>query len=272
MAYRRSPQIRLGFGRGLTPVIKWLLIINVVVFIIQALDRSGYVTEQFGLSPHAVFTVPAFWQVFTYQFLHGGFFHIFFNMFVLWMFGTEVEMALGSKRFLRFYLLCGTGAGLITAIVFFNVPMLVIGASGAILGVLVAFAIMFPNRVVYVYFLLPIKVKYLVMIMIGLDLLASISSGAGSGVAHLTHLSGALIGFLYMKPIWRLGFLGNKYKGLKAEKRFRKEQKKQESTDKLMEEVDQILDKISKVGYENLSDKEKKILERASDTLSRRKD
>lgn len=272
MAYRRYPQMRLGFGRGLTPVIKWLLIINVVIFIIQAIDRSGYITEQFGLSPNAVFTVPAFWQVFTYQFLHGGFFHIFFNMFVLWMFGTEVEMALGSKRFLRFYLLCGTGAGLITAIAFFSVPMLVIGASGAILGVLVAFALMFPNRVVYLYFLLPIKVKYLVMIIIGLDLLASISSGIGSGVAHLTHLGGALIGFLYMKPIWKMGFLRNKYKGLKAERRFKKEQKQQESTDKLMEEVDQILDKISRVGYENLTDKEKKILERASDTLSRRKE
>jgi len=270
--YRDSPKLKLGFGKGLTPVIKWLIIINIAVFVIQNLDRSGYIVDQLGLSTTDVFKVPAIWQVFTYQFLHGGFFHLFFNMFVLWMFGSEVEVTLGGKRFLRFYLLCGTGAGLITAIAFFSVPMVVIGASGAILGVLVAFAVMFPNRIVYLYFMFPIKVKYLVMIFIGLDLLASLSGGRGSGIAHLTHLAGALIGFLYMKSDWRMVSFKSKFRGFKSGRKFKKQMKEQQSTDKLMEEVDQILDKISRNGYENLSEKEKKLLERASDALSRRKD
>jgi len=200
MYNRGYGQMRMGFGRGLTPMIKWLLIANVVMFLLQIIDRSGYITQQLALNTRNVLTVPAFWQVFTYQFLHGGFFHIFFNMFVLWMFGTEVEASLGSKRFLKFYLICGTGAGIITVIIFniLGSVITVIGASGAVLGVLVAFAVMNPNRIVLLYFLFPIKVKYLVMIMVAIDLLAAWSGGGGGGVAHFTHLGGALIGFVYM--------------------------------------------------------------------------
>jgi membrane associated rhomboid family serine protease len=272
MRYYQPGQIRLGFGRGLTPVIKWLIIANVAMFVIQALDRSGTVTNYLGLSPQAVLTGPMIWQVFTYQFLHGGFFHIFFNMFVLWMFGTEVEMTLSSRRFLKFYLICGTGAGIITVLTMFSVPMLVIGASGAVLGVLVAFAVMFPNRVVYLYFLFPIKVKYLVMILIAIDLLAAWSGGGGDGVAHFTHLGGALIGFIYMKPDWKIFSLGRKVRGLRDNLKYKQQKKRQQNNDRLMEEVDQILDKISEVGYENLSEREKKILKNASNKLSQRKD
>ncbi|MBD3216820.1 MAG: rhomboid family intramembrane serine protease [candidate division Zixibacteria bacterium] len=271
MSYRGYRQVNIGFGRGLTPVIKWLIIINAAIFLIQIIDKSGYVTRQLGLSTRDVLTVPAFWQVFTYQFTHGGFFHILFNMFILWMFGSEVEMTLGSRRFLKFYLLCGTGAGIITVMALFSVPTLVVGASGAIYGVMVAFAIMNPNRLVYLWFLIPIKVKYLVLILVGMDLLYTLSGGGG-GVAYITHLGGALIGFLYMKSNWRMGALKSKITRLKSDLKYKKEKKQQESTDRLMEEVDEILDKISKVGYENLTEKEKKILERASDALSRRKD
>ncbi len=255
-------------------MIKWLLIANGVMFLLQIIDRSGYITNQLALNTRNVLTIPAFWQVFTYQFLHGGFFHIFFNMFVLWMFGSEVEASLGSKRFLRFYLLCGTGAGILTVIIFniFGSTITVLGASGAVIGVLVAFAVIDPNRVVLLYFLFPIKVKYLVMILVGMDLLAAWSGGHGSGVAHFTHLGGALIGFLYMKSDWRLLRFKRKITNIKSDIRYKKERKNQETTEKLMEEVDQILDKISRVGYENLSEKEKKILERASDALSRRKE
>jgi membrane associated rhomboid family serine protease len=266
--YRR---VSFGFGRGLTPVIKWLIIINVAIWIFQLFDKSGYITANLGLNPPEVLKGPAIWQVFTYQFLHGGFFHIFFNMFVLWMFGTEVEATLGSRRFLWFYLLCGTGAGIITVMALFSVNTIVIGASGAIYGVMIAFAVMYPNRQVLLYFLFPIKVKYLVMAMVGLDLLYTVS-GAGGGVAYVTHVGGALIGFLYMKADWHFINIRSKFTRMKSDLRYKKDKKEQESTDRLMEEVDQILDKISKVGYENLSDKEKKILERASDALSRRKD
>jgi len=269
--YNQRPQVRLGFGRGLTPVIKWLLILNVVVFVIQSLDRSGYFTNQLALIPQAVLKVPAFWQVFTYQFLHGGFFHLFFNMFALWMFGTEIETSMGSKRFLKFYLICGTGAGIITVLTCFSLPIFVVGASGAVLGVLVAFAVMFPNRVVLMYFLFPIKVKYLVLIFIGIDLLAAYS-GSNDGVAHWTHLGGAIIGFVYMKSGWKVTSIRNKLFNFKRERKFRKQQKEHETNEKMMMEVDKVLDKISKVGYDKLSDKEKKILERASDRLSRRKD
>jgi membrane associated rhomboid family serine protease len=271
MGYRGYRQVRLGFGRSFTPVVKWLIIVNVAVWIIQLVDKSGYLTLHLGLIPREVVRGPAIWQVFTYQFLHGGFFHIFFNMFVLWMFGTQVEATLGSRRFLKFYLLCGTGAGIITVMALFSVPTVVIGASGAIYGVMIAYAVMYPNNVVYLYLLFPIKVKYLVMAMVGIDLLYTVS-GAGGGVAYVTHIGGALIGFVYMKLDVRAINLRSKFTRIKSDLRYKKEKKDQQSTDKLMEEVDQILDKISKVGYENLSEKEKKILERASDALSRRKD
>ena len=169
---------------------------------------------------------------------------------------------------MKFYFLTGVGAGIINMFVsFFNNPAItIIGASGAIYGILVAYAMLFPNRLVYLYFFIPIKVKYLVIILVAVELLST--GNANSGVAHFAHLGGALVGYLYLKQNlrWKMKkwSLSNLVDRLKAEK----EARKQENDKKMMEDVDAVLDKINKVGYDNLTKDEKKILDNASDKLS----
>jgi hypothetical protein len=228
--------------------------------------------------------------------MHGGFGHIFFNMFALWMFGMEIENNWGSKKFLIFYLLCGVVAGLFQL---FLTPLLgaspavTIGASGAVYGVLIGFALMFPDRPIYLYFLLPIKAKYLVGFLIILEFL--LVDSAGSNVAHLAHLGGALAGFLFIMfdstidvPLKRSLNISSGYRSNQnfqnpfsgfADKFKQKSQniedakyydinQKKDDKEVTQEEIDRILDKISQSGYQNLSEKEKKILFEASKKMN----
>jgi membrane associated rhomboid family serine protease len=162
------------------------------------------------------------WQPFTYMFLHSGIFHILFNMLALWMFGVELERMWGSRFFTKYYFACGVGAALTTMILSFTpLPFagqlyaaLTIGASGAVYGVLLAYALYFPNRPIYMYLVFPIPAKYFVMIIGGISLLSSMS-GPGGGVAHTTHLGGLVAGYLYLKG-GRLHLLSElKYRYLK---------------------------------------------------------
>jgi membrane associated rhomboid family serine protease len=146
------------------------------------------------------------WQPLTYMFLHGGIFHILFNMLALWMFGVELERMWGSRFFTKYYFVCGVGAALTTMILSFT-PFgfadqlyysLTIGASGAVYGILLAYALYFPNRPIYLYMVFPIPAKYFVMIIGGISLLSSMG-GSGSGIAHTTHLGGLIAGYLYLK-------------------------------------------------------------------------
>lgn len=261
-----------GFQQGLTPGIKYLLIANVAVFLVQMALPALRLERLFGLVPYAIAHNLHVWQVVTYMFLHGGFWHIFFNMLTLWMFGSDLERQWGTRGFLKFYFVTGVGAGVITFLLQLNSSVPVIGASGAIYGVLVAFAVSYPNRLVYIWFLFPIKVKYLVMILIGLGLMASWNQHAG-GIAHFTHLGGALIGYLYLKADWRVP---NWMRKLRLKLRRTRKPKLTHAQppapgDDLMEEVDRILDRIKEVGgYEHLTEREKKILESASRKLSER--
>lgn len=264
-------EVSFGFQQGITPGIKYLLIANVAVFLVQQLAPALRLEHNLGLVPYAVVHSFAVWQLFSYMFLHGGFMHIFFNMFSLWMFGSDLERQWGTREFLKFYFIAGIGAAVITLLLQLNSTIPVIGASGAIYGVLVAFAVLYPDRLVYIWFLFPVKVKYLVMVLIGLGVLASWSQH-GDGIAHFTHLGGALIGYLYLKADWRLT------KWMSPLNRFIRRFKKgpklvtpSRPPDILMEEVDRILDRITELGgYENLSEREKKILESASKKLSER--
>ncbi|MGZ3514410.1 MAG: rhomboid family intramembrane serine protease [Thermodesulfobacteriota bacterium] len=189
---------RFSFGYGLTPVIKNLMIIMGAVFLLQMLV-SGWIELYFGLIPILVWRKYFLWQLLTYMFLHGGFSHILFNLLALWMFGGELENYWGSKKFLRFFLFCGIGAGICTVLftpeIYQRIP--VIGASGAIYGLLLAFGWLFPNRLIYIYFLFPIPAKYFVIIFGLIEFFSSIG-GAGGGVSHLTHLGGLIFGFFYM--------------------------------------------------------------------------
>jgi len=189
---------RFSFGYGLTPVIKNLMIIMGAVFLLQMLV-DGWLEFYLGLVPILVWRKYFLWQLFTYMFLHGGFGHIFFNLLALYMFGGELENYWGGKKFLFYFFFCGIGAGICTVLftpdIYQRIP--VIGASGAIYGILLAFAWLFPNRLIYIYFLFPIPAKYFVIIF-GLIEFFSSMSGPGGGVAHLTHLGGLLFGLFYM--------------------------------------------------------------------------
>jgi membrane associated rhomboid family serine protease len=198
--------ISYSFGPGpLTPAIKFLIIANVVAFVVDYLAPSLGLARTFGLSPRDVLTRLHIWQPLTYMFLHAGFSHILFNMLGLWLFGVELERMWGTKFFTKYYVVCGAGAAATTMLLsllpgsigiqLFN--SLTIGASGAIYGVLLAYALYFPNRPIYIYMIFPIPATYFVMIMGGISLLSSI--GGGGGVAHTTHLGGLIVGYLYLK-------------------------------------------------------------------------
>ena len=187
---------RYSFGYGLTPVIKKLMIIMGIVFLLQMVV-SNRISFTLGLVPILVWKKYFLWQLATYIFLHGGITHLLFNFLALWMFGGELESYWGSRKFLRYFLFCGIGAGICTVIFTPYQFIPVIGASGAIYGILLAFGWLFPNRLIYIYFLFPIPAKYMVIIF-GLIELFSSMEGTGGGVAHLTHLGGLLFGLFYM--------------------------------------------------------------------------
>lgn len=187
---------RFSFGYGLPPTIKKLMIIMGAVFLLQTFV-SGRITLYLGLVPILVWKKYFLWQLATYIFLHGGFSHILFNLFALWMFGGELENFWGSRKFLSYFFFCGIGAGICTVVFSPYQFIPVIGASGAIYGILLAFGWLFPNRPIYIYFLFPIPAKFLVIIYGLIELYASME-GTGGGIAHLTHLGGLLFGILYM--------------------------------------------------------------------------
>jgi membrane associated rhomboid family serine protease len=194
MAYGRG---YVSMGPSLTPIVKYLVIINVIIFLFQGL-LGRWVITYFGLTPYMVFTSLAVWQFVTYLFLHGGFWHVFWNMFALWMFGSDLERHWGSRQFLKFYLVAGVGAGVLSVILAPTSTVPTIGASGSIYGILLAYGMMFPNRLVYLYFLFPVKVKYFVAVLGALAFFSALGS-PGSTVAHVAHLGGMIFGFLYLK-------------------------------------------------------------------------
>ena len=222
MSYYYRSGSSLSFGFPVTPVIKKLIIANVAVFLLQFF-ASYKIIYFFGLVPYMVIREFYFWQLFTYQFLHGGLFHIFFNMLALWMFGGDLERIWGSAFFLKYYLLCAVGAGICTVIFLPTSISPTIGASGAIYGILMAYGMLFPDRMVYLYFLFPIKVKHFVILMGSVALFSSMSA-SGSGIAHITHLGGMIFGYLYLKnwdikEIFRQAYLKLKYHRLKRKLR-----------------------------------------------------
>jgi membrane associated rhomboid family serine protease len=192
-----------GFGM-MTPGVKNLLLANIAVFIAQFLSpQLNYVlVRYFGLVPFAVTHHLFIWQLVSYMFLHGGFGHIFFNMFALWMFGVELERTWGTKEFLKFYFLTGIAAGISTTIFSWGSTVPTIGASGAIYGILAAYALFFPDRYVYLYFLFPIKMKYLALILGVLEFVSAYSH-ANTGIAHMAHLGGMVVGFFYLRHKYR---------------------------------------------------------------------
>jgi membrane associated rhomboid family serine protease len=256
--YRNRPSFS---GPGfLGTAVGRIIAITVGVFFLQNL--APIVNGLFALTPALVVKKFFVWQLATYMFLHGGFWHLFFNLIVLYFFGNMVESVWGSQRFIKYYLFCGIGGGLLHMA--FQYDASVVGASGAIFGLYLAVAMMFPDASVMLYFVIPVKVKYFV---IGLAILQLANGIAGpSGVAYFAHMGGMLAGLiLFRKEILRrLQFSQGPQKQWKAyvkEERRRDEQRQSEDNDN---NIDSILDKISAKGYDNLSPTEKKILENYS--------
>ncbi|MBI4481318.1 MAG: rhomboid family intramembrane serine protease [Acidobacteria bacterium] len=200
MSYYQT-RYSLSFGGPLTTGVKYLLFITGGAFLLQMLDQvvepPVFVTK-FGLVPALVTGRFYLWQLITYLFLHGGLFHLLINMLVLWMFGGELERAWGTRRFLKYYFFTGVGAGVCIVALSWNFLVPTIGASGAIYGLLLAYGILFPDRIIYLYFLIPVRAKYFVAIIGFFAFLGSIS-GARTGVSHIGHLGGLVCGLIYLK-------------------------------------------------------------------------
>lgn len=294
-SYGRNPfGANLGMGRsgGMPPAVKFLLIANVSVFVLQMIT-GGLLVKWFGLTPTDILMtgptggivdgltidsnppVPLLYQLVTYMFLHGGFFHLLMNMFVLWMFGREIEQVWGTKRFYRYYFLTGIAGGIFTVIFqpFFSAPT--IGASASVYGLLVAYAVMFPNRLIYLYFVIPVKVKYAVIGFVGLEFYASLST-ANDGIGHFAHLGGAIVGFIFLKFDRRANSILSKispfayFSRLRYRKKSAKLKKNVVKTEEVMKRVDEILDKINEVGLDNISDEDRRFLGSASDVLAKK--
>jgi membrane associated rhomboid family serine protease len=182
--------------------VKWLLISNTLMFLIWSFGGAALRSHMLllALTPELVVYHFTIWQLFTYMFLHGGVGHLLFNMLALWMFGTPLEQTWGTRFFLKYYFLCGIGAGVCDVAVnaLMGNPTHTIGASGAIYGLLMAFGVLFPNQTVLMNFLFPIKAKYLVMIYGAIALYSALGSG-NSGVSNVAHLGGMAFGFVYLK-------------------------------------------------------------------------
>ena len=208
----------LSFGPGsISTAIKAIILANVVLFFASAFSRI--VIDELGLVPFLFVRELRLWQPVTYMFLHAGIFHLLFNMLALWVIGTELERTWGTRYFLKFYFVTGIGAGVLT-VLFALLPFgfaqqvygaNVIGASGAIYGLLLAYALYFPNRPIYMYFLFPIPAKYFVLILGAIAFYSSLETS--SGVANATHLGGLAVGYLFLKgtPIHPLAELKYRY-------------------------------------------------------------
>ena len=211
MAYRTyRSNFDFGFGPSLTPVVKKLIIVNVAAFVATMLGQAvglGGLFRALMLTPYSVTHSFTVWQLVTYMFLHGGFWHILFNMVGLWMFGCELERTWGSRRFLNYYFLTGIGAGITVVLLGWSSAIPTVGASGAIYGVLLAFGVLFPNRIILVpiffFFFIPVPAKWLVIALGGIAFLSALS-GPGDMISHTGHLGGMVVGLSYLRgrPYW----------------------------------------------------------------------
>ena len=285
-----KPGFGVTIGSKWTRVIMILIIVNVIVFIIQLLFStisSQWGVPTMGMSPetdgvvHHVALGPDrfttlfwlyqplaigklwLWQLVTYMFLHSVSdpWHIIFNMLVLWMFGSEVEKAMGTRRFLTMYFTAGIFAGIFGCLFTPNNPIL--GASGAIFAVEIAFAMFYPNATI-IFFVFPIKAKYLVTIFAGITVFNCLMP-TGGNVAHFAHLGGLLYGFLFIRYEPRFTNFIISWQNQQKENEYRKEEE-------VRKVVDALLDKVNRTGMKSLTRRERSYLKNASKRYRKMRD
>jgi len=229
---------------NLSPV-SLIIIINIFIYLIT--NNQWSVHQIFGISR----TNFQIWQPITYMFLHGGLTHLFFNMFLLWMFGKRLENIWGSIKFIKYYFITGIGAGIL---IYIFSDAVTIGASGAIMAILFAYGYIYPNQILFLWFI-PMKAKYAILILIFMEISQELARNPVDNISHVGHLGGMLIGFLYLKyghhflkylPFFKIRKVSNTNKDIEVNT------------------VDDILDKLKIEGWDNLSEQEKSILFQAS--------
>jgi len=257
--YRYSPQMRMSFP-VLTPAVKFLLITNIGVFFAATVFQplQNYLYGWFQIDATSLVRALQLWRLITYQFLHASLMHILMNMLGLYFLGPTLERYWGTRKFFPFYLGCGAAGGLfyifLVAINFLS-PGQMVGASGAILGLLAACAILFPHFVIFIYFFpLPIRIAALGLIIS--YLVAIISKGINAG-GDAAHLAGMVAGAAY---VWSQPFRSQ----LKMKMRASRWQKQMAQQQKLQIEVDRILQKVHDSGLHSLTRKEKRTLKKAT--------
>jgi membrane associated rhomboid family serine protease len=262
---------------ALTPWVRGLLFANAAVFFLQITVFTGpWFVETFGFSPGRI--LEQWWTPLTYMFVHGGFLHLAFNMLVLFVFGPRVEDRMGGREFIAYYVVCGLGGAALSFGLMLTTPAVsVIGASGAVLGVALAYAMFWPNQEIYVFPLpMPVKVKWLVAFIAGQEVLAAAFS-PGSNVAHLAHLGGLLFGFVFLRIEGSVRRRAHEVftrprvphvvppRARKARERVTSPEPPADRTP--YDEVDRVLDKISESGLDSLTPDEQRLLDEVSRRL-----
>ncbi len=265
MAYRSSSYSFGGFQ--FTPWVKRLLIANAVMLL--ATNLLPFLHDWLRFQPHSVLLRP--WTPFTYMFVHGGFWHALFNLLVLFFFGPPLEERWGSREFLKYYIICGLGGAALSFVFAFNSA--VVGASAAVFGVMLAFAMNWPDLPIYIWGIFPVKAKWLVTILIAFDLFSALFGGSRDGVAHFAHLGGVAAGWLYLKMDVGGAGLFSKVKRMINRPRLtvvsgmpqpEKPRARRPVDEHGHDDVDKVLDKISAQGVASLTPEEKKLLDEAS--------
>ncbi len=260
--FRSGPYARFAMPK-ITPVVKWLLIINIAVFLLTFLIKplGSFIFFWFSVFPATLWMSLQLWRQITYQFLHADPWHIFVNMLVLYFFGPLLERLWGSKKFLTFYLVCGAMGGLLypfLVLVGWLGAAPLVGASGSILGMLAAGGILFPNMMVYVWGVIPVKMRILAIIFAAISIISLLRpdqfANAGGQAAHL---GGMVAGAVYvLSQSWRDKF--------RLKLRSDSWEKKRAAQRNLQVEVDRILEKVHRDGIQSLTMKEKRILRQAT--------
>ena len=257
-----------------TDAIKILVSVNFGIYILQSVSgKEDVFFRLFGLVPSTFISDLMLWQPFTYLFFHAPFYssvgisHILLNMLGLWVFGRELEEAWGKTKFLRYYFTTGIGSGLITYFFQISSDNPVIGASGAVYGILLAYGISYPNRMLYIWGLIPVRSMWLVIIMGSIAFFGLL--GNADGISHVTHISGMLIGYVLLKKKWRWRDIWFAIRKKTIEFQVQRYEEKSIKKKMLQKDIDVILEKIQKIGFIGLSDKEKSKLYEASKTMSK---
>ncbi len=257
-----------------TDALKILVSINFAIYLLQSISGKEEVFfKLFGLVPSTFISDLMLWQPFTYMFLHAPFYssvgisHILLNMLGLWVFGRELEQAWGKTHFLKYYFLTGVGSGLITYLFQIGSDNPVIGASGAVYGILLAYGISYPNRMLYIWGIIPVKSMWLVIIMGSIAFFGVL--GNADGISHVTHISGMAIGYLLLKKSWRWKDVLFAIRKKTIEFQVQRHEEKHIKVNMLQKDIDIILEKIQKLGFSGLSDEEKSKLYEASKKMSK---